>query len=88
MSAALRTRIIKIGKSQGIRIPRRLLGRIQPGEEVELQVQHDEIVIRRTHPPRRGWEGQFSATAQRADDELLDSEPLLQTAWDGEEWQW
>lgn len=42
----MKTRIVKIGNSQGIRIPKLLLERSNLAEEVELEAQDNQIVIR------------------------------------------
>ena len=42
----MKTRLIKIGNSQGIRIPKLLLEQVGLANEVELEVQQDQIVIR------------------------------------------
>ncbi|WP_244913276.1 AbrB/MazE/SpoVT family DNA-binding domain-containing protein [Phormidesmis priestleyi] len=41
MSASIRTRIVKIGNSQGIRIPKTLLEQSGIDSEVEIEVQGD-----------------------------------------------
>lgn len=84
----MRTRIVKIGNSQGVRIPKLLLERSNLAEEVELEAQDDRIVIRSTRQPRQDWEGAFRAMAERGDDELLDGELPAQTRWDEGEWEW
>ncbi len=48
----MRTRIIKIGNSQGIRIPKPLLEQSRLGEEVEIEAQRGRIVIQPAHRPR------------------------------------
>lgn len=83
----MKTRIIKIGNSQGIRIPKLLLEQTNLAEEVELEVQADQIVIRSAEHPRQGWEAAFQAMAECGDDQLLD-ENLTSTHWDEDEWQW
>jgi antitoxin MazE len=88
VSTVTKTRIIKIGNSQGIRIPKLLLEQVDLGQEVELEVQQDQIVIRATRSPRQGWDEQFQAMAHRGDDQLLDGETLNLTAWDADEWKW
>jgi len=84
----MRTRIIRIGNSQGIRIPKLYLQQTGLAEEVELDVQDNEIVIRRAGRPRQGWAEAFSEMAERGDDRLLDSGLTNQSAWDEAEWQW
>lgn len=84
----IKTRIIKIGNSQGIRLPKLLLTQIGLGKEVELEVQQDQIVIRPAQGPRSGWDAQFRAMAEHGDDRLLDSEASDLTTWDADEWVW
>jgi antitoxin MazE len=83
----MKTRIIKIGNSQGIRIPKLLLEQTNLAEEVELEVQDNQIVIRSAEHPRQGWEVAFRSMAKRSDDQMLD-ENLINTHWDEDEWQW
>jgi len=84
----MKTRIIKIGNSQGIRIPKVLLEQSGLSAEVELEVQDAQIVIRSAQRPRQGWEDAFRAMAQHQDDLLLDPDLTGQTRWDEDEWQW
>lgn len=88
MSTVVKTRIVKIGNSQGIRIPKILLEQSALGEEVELTLEAEQIVIRSAHNPRQGWEEAFQSMHALGDDELLDGEAPLPTAWDEEEWAW
>ena len=52
----MKTHIIKIGNSQGIRIPKVLLEQSGLGEEVELEVQDAQIIIHSAERPRQRWE--------------------------------
>ena len=88
MPAVVKTRIVKIGNSQGIRIPKLLLDQTDLGEEVELELRGDQIVIRPAYRARHNWENQFKAMAEQGDDKLLDGDVVIPTAWDEEEWEW
>ncbi len=85
---AMKTRIVKIGNSQGIRIPKLFLERSNLAEEVELEAQDNQIIIRSLRQPRQDWEEAFRAMAESGDDSLLDENLLPQTQWDEAEWQW
>jgi len=87
-NVVMRTRIVKIGNSQGIRIPKLLLERSNLAEEVELEAEDDRIIIRSTRQPRQDWERAFRAMAERGDDSLLDNVSPAQSRWDEDEWQW
>ena len=84
----MKTHIIKIGNSQGVRIPKMLLEQSGLGAEVELEVQESQIIIRSASRPRQGWEEAFRAMAEHQDDQLLDPDLTGQTHWDKHEWQW
>ena len=88
MPTVVKTRIIKIGNSQGIRIPKLLLEQTNLGEEVELELQRDQIVVRPAHNARHNWEDEFKAMAERGDDKLLDGDVVIPTVWDDKEWEW
>jgi antitoxin MazE len=88
MSTVIKSRIVKIGNSQGIRIPKLLLEQSNLGEQVELVLQQDQIVVRPSQHVRHGWEQAFRAMAEQGDDELLDGEALPAPAWDEDEWEW
>jgi antitoxin MazE len=82
----MKAKIIRIGNSQGIRIPKPLLEQTGLTEDVELEVRADEIVIRSARAVRAGWGAAFQSMAEASDDELL--EELTETDWDREGWEW
>jgi antitoxin MazE len=84
----MKTRIVRIGNSQGIRIPKLLLERSNLAEEVELQAHDNQIIIRSAREPREGWGKEFQTMAAQADDRLLDNDSILLTEWDANEWEW
>jgi antitoxin MazE len=84
----MRVKIIKIGNSRGIRIPKLLLEQAKIGGEVELEAQNNQIIIRPATYRRQGWDEAFRAMAKRMDDQLLDDGLVGQTQWDQKEWKW
>lgn len=84
----VRTRLIKIGNSQGLRIPKVVLEQINLGGEVELEVQKNQLVIRPLPVSRHNWEEKFQAMAANHDDRLPDETSQSLTTWDEEEWEW
>jgi antitoxin MazE len=87
-SAANRARLVKMGKSRGIRLPQPFLDQAELDEEVELEVKDDQVVIRLVPRPRRNWEKLFDVMTARGDDRLLDSRAFSLTGWDEEKWVW
>ena len=84
----MRARVIKIGNSQGIRIPKPLLKQTGIMDDVELEVDKNQIIIRPISNPRAGWDDAFIAMAEKNDDVLLNGEENISHSWDEEEWQW
>ena len=84
----MRVRVVKIGNSQGIRIPKTLLDQTGILDDVELEVKQNQIVIRPISNPRKDWEKAFRAMADRGDGVLVNGDENLSHSWDGEEWQW
>jgi antitoxin MazE len=86
MNMTIRSKVVKIGNSRGIRIPRAILEQAGLTDEVEMKVEGNQLIIQATHFPRQGWEERFAAMAEHGDDHLVDEVPP--TAWDEEEWTW
>jgi len=86
MGKMIRAKIVKIGNSRGIRIPRTVLEQAGLTDDVEMTVKGDQLIIRAFRQPRQGWEEHFAGMAKRGDDRLLDE--AHSTQWDGEEWTW
>jgi len=88
MGTMAKARIVKIGNSHGIRIPKLLLEQVGLGTDVEVEARGRELVVRSAHHARAGWDEQFRVMAERGDDRLLDAETPSLTQWDETEWQW
>ncbi|PZO39630.1 MAG: AbrB/MazE/SpoVT family DNA-binding domain-containing protein [Pseudanabaena frigida] len=86
MSTSIRTRIIKIGNSQGVRIPKTLLEQSGICTEVEIGIDGDRLTIRPVPRLRVGWDEAFAMMALQKDDVLLDD--MDTTDWDRVEWEW
>jgi antitoxin MazE len=83
---ATTTRIIKIGNSRGIRVPKVLLDQAQLPDEVELHAEPGRLVVQSIRRPRTGWAKAARAMRDRVHDGLLD-EPIA-TRFDRAEWEW
>ena len=83
----MRARIIKIGNSQGLRIPKPILDQTGIMDDVEIEVEKDQIIIRPVKDVRDGWDAAFKAMGENNDDEPIIDENISHS-WDEEEWQW
>ena len=89
MNMTVRSKVVKIGNSRGIRIPRTFLEQADLTDEVEMTVEGNKLVIQSAHHHRQGWEAKFVEMAKNGDDFLLDKNvPTAQNAWDENEWTW
>jgi antitoxin MazE len=86
MSNRTKTRLVRIGNSRGIRIPKVVIEQLGLGTEVELSVHTDRLVVRSARRPRQGWAKKFREMHERGDDRMIDEFPP--TTWDLEEWEW
>jgi antitoxin MazE len=84
----MRLRIVKIGNSQGIRIPKPLLEQLNINEDVDIVVENNQMIIRPVSNPRAGWNDAFRKMAENGDDVLIDGEQTTTHPWDETEWQW
>ena len=68
----MKTTIVRIGNSRGIRIPKPVFEQCELQDEVDMEVRGRELVIRSAHSVRKGWEEAFRKMADRRDDALID----------------
>ncbi len=81
----VRARIVRIGNSRGIRIPRALIDEARLGETVELSVVEGALVVRSVARARQGWDAAFEQMAAAGEDVLIDAE--TPTEFDDGEWE-
>lgn len=84
----MRTKIIRIGNSKGVRIPKALLQEAGLEDEVELTVRDGTLVVSPANQARQGWADAFRSMAEAGDDELVDGDATTSDAFDAESWEW
>lgn len=82
----MKAKIVRIGNSRGIRIPKPLLEQAGLGEDVELRIVDSGIVIEPSSRARAGWRQAARLLHERGDDEPLDAP--TPTEFDATEWSW
>jgi len=82
----MKTKIVRIGNSRGVRIPKPLLQQAGLEDEVSLRVIEGGIIIEADEKPRSGWEEAAARAHKAHEDELLDGE--IPTRFDESEWEW
>mgnify|MGYP001547072996 CR=1 FL=1 len=86
MKGAMKTKIVRIGNSRGVRIPKPLLEQAGLENEVLLRVVEEGIVIEAADQPRTGWGEAARVLRERGEDGLLDE--VVLTDFDETEWVW
>ncbi len=82
----MKTKLVSIGNSKGVRIPKTVLEECNMENDVELIIDKDRIIIKplkRVH--RRGWDKAFQLMHERKEDSLLLNESV---DMDMEDWEW
>ncbi len=82
----MRTQIIQIGNSQGVRIPKVLLEDSRITGAVDLELHPEGILIRNAQKPRSGWDESFRAMIENDDEDVAGSDAA--TEFEKKEWQW
>lgn len=79
----MKTRLIRIGNSRGVRLAKPLLDQAGLEDEVEIRVEPGAVVITPAATPRAGW---AAAVAKYGSAALIDAP--TPTRFDVEEWSW
>jgi antitoxin MazE len=68
----MKARLVPIGNSRGVRIPKAILEQCEMPDEVELSVEGRQIILRPAERrPREGWREAAERMAAAGDDTLL-----------------
>jgi antitoxin MazE len=82
----MKTRLVRIGNSRGIRIPKPLIEQAGLEDEVVLRPTADGLLVQAVREPRAGWGDAAAELAGSARGGMLDAP--TPTAFDEEEWTW
>lgn len=77
MKTTITAKLIRIGNSRGIRLPKELIEQAGLQDELELTVRDGEILIANHRHPRAGWAEAMEVAYQRGELELTQ-----------EDWEW
>lgn len=78
-------KLVSIGNSKGIILPKQLIEEYGLGDHLELELEKDHLILRPARNPRAGWAEAIAPEESKAEGLLL---PDLPTRWDEEEWTW
>lgn len=83
----MRSRIVRIGNSHGIRIPKPLLEEARLKDAVDITVENGALVVRPVRKVREGWAEAFRLMHERGEDRLLEGWDFP-NEFDETEWEW
>ncbi len=81
----MKTKLVRIGNSRGVRLPKVLIEQAGLEEDVQLEVQGNTVVIRALASTRAGWAEAAAALAATKRGLLDDVTP---TVFDEDDWTW
>ena len=82
----MKTRLVRIGNSRGLRLPKPLIEEAGLKDEVEVTLRNGALVITSADHPRAGWESAVQLLLERREEYVLE-EPE-HTKFDDEDWEW
>jgi len=82
----MKAKLIRIGNSQGVRLPKSVIESCGFGTEIDLEVRDGTVVLSPVRGARDGWEAAFARMAAHDDAPVLPE--LAASDWDEEEWTW
>ncbi|NKB70927.1 MAG: AbrB/MazE/SpoVT family DNA-binding domain-containing protein [Candidatus Latescibacteria bacterium] len=81
--------LVKIGNSQGVRIPKALIEQAQlEGRELEFKILDKGLLIQPVRQPRQGWKQVFDKALENEEAAAVDRQWLEASLSDDENWEW
>ncbi len=82
------SRLINIGNSKGIRIPKKLIKKYELGEEIEIKLINGDLLLCKKEGGRTNWDEQIKSAIAGGD--LTERDPFknINNEWDSTEWTW
>ena len=86
--ASVPAKLVAIGNSRGVRLPKAMIEQAGLGADIELEVIDGTIVIRSHRPVRAGWAEAAKLMASRGETPLPITVHPPTNAFDRDEWSW
>jgi antitoxin MazE len=81
----MKARLVRIGNSRGIRLPKAVIDQVGLDDEVELRVEDQRLVIIPATRARAGWSEAIQTMGAESASQL---DPSTPTRFDETEWRW
>jgi antitoxin MazE len=82
----MKAKVIQIGNSRGIRLPKPLIKEVGLNQEVDIHIRNGEIIITPIENTRSGWQEAAKKMHERKEDKLIDG--ATNTNFDNSDWEW
>jgi antitoxin MazE len=82
----MKGKLVRIGNSRGVRLPRAVIEEAGLREDLEIRIEGRSVVLSSPARAREGWKDAAARMVEREEAGLLD--PLAETTFDREEWEW
>ena len=81
--------LIRIGNSQGVRIPKVIIEQAQlEGAELVFKISDEGLLIQPLKKPRKGWKKEFDKILKTKGADQIDQEWLDAPLTDNVDWEW
>lgn len=81
----MKTRLIRIGNSRGLRLPKPLIEEAGFKDEVEITLRDGALVVTSAEHPRSGWGAAVKLLLERREGYVIENAPAR---FEEEEWEW
>jgi antitoxin MazE len=82
----MKARIVRIGNSQGVRIPKPIIAAAGLAEDIEFRIVDSGLLIANARLPRAGWEEASARLHAAGEDRPM--LPIADNDFDTAEWNW
>ena len=81
----MRAKLIQIGNSQGVRLPKSVIDQCHLEGELSLDIEGSKLIISSTRQAREGWSEKFRAMGP---EEAIQDPMEFSNEFDQTEWEW
>ena len=83
----MKIKLINIGNSKGLRLPKTIIQQYKIGEDLQIELQEDGILLKPLTKPRAGWSEQFEKAVKPIEKQEKNWMEA-RNRFDKEEWTW
>ena len=81
-------KLIQIGNSMGIRLPKKLIEQFNFNNEIDAEIKRDGLLLRKKNNSRAGWKKQILREIKKGGYPESLIEGNIENEFDESEWQW